>query len=167
MIDLDRREAAFRRYTDMSVDALRELWAKEERTDWAEAALHDALIERGVSSDELDAIVSRRAELAESSPPSTRDTIWKYGFIGRLVAFGCAVAAGAILNRLFGTTASTLGASLVFLAYVLLLGSRVSMHRGQNMRAGVRVWMYWQYIEAIIIMSVLMLMFLLFVTGSM
>lgn len=65
-MDGNRKIAGARRhFSELDTDVLREMWSAEGRMDWAEAALREELLGRGVSSDELNDIAARRAQIAE------------------------------------------------------------------------------------------------------
>jgi hypothetical protein len=157
MNDAERRRQAYQRYMEMSVSGLREQWARDGRTDWAESALRDALLDAGVGSDELDAVAARRSEIAAQRLPELSATLWQYGAVGRVLALGGAFLVGGSLYHLAGMMAATVGVAVVLGTYISVLYKRQNLHRGQAMRPMARFWMTWQFIEAILITVVVVL----------
>lgn len=50
---MERQAEARARFASIETDALEQMWIREERVDWAEAALHAELTDRGVDPDAL------------------------------------------------------------------------------------------------------------------
>lgn len=66
MTDDNRQIADARRhFSKLDTGVLAEMWSAEGRMDWAEAALREELLGRGVSADELNDVAARRAQVAE------------------------------------------------------------------------------------------------------
>lgn len=151
MHDAEQGREAYKRFMDMDLSALQELWAKGGRTDWAEAALRDALIDQGVLAEDLDAVVSRRDDIAADSPPKVRETLWNYGFVGRLTTLVGGIAIGRLIYMLLGYGAMVISVTLVLGSYIAVLYRRQHLHRGQPMSKAARFWINWQYVESIII----------------
>lgn len=149
MDSTDQLIAARKRLSDISTDTLKEMWAADGRTEWAEEALRLELIERGANTLELETIATRRSEIAANAPPSARGTLWNYGVVGRLLTL-----AGAILWLLVAHAAHAPSAAIaagvvaILGIYVHMLTQRTISHR-RHPAAGVTSFvMLWQLGEA-------------------
>lgn len=146
--------AAQQRFSDMDTDALSEMWANEGRTDWAEQALRLELINRGVSELELDTMAQRRADIAANAPPSTRDTIWNYGVVGRMIAVGTVLLWLLGVHAAGGTGVIAAVGSIVILGlYVHLLKQRVAEQKRHPSTSSALFAMSWQLGEAWFILA--------------
>ena len=151
---MNQAEVLRKSFSEFNITALRELWATEARVEWAENVLREELLARGVSSAELDDVASRRQEIAESAPPSARDTLWKYGFVGRAVALVSAMVSFFLFNSLFGTRVGAYAMAIVFAFYVLVLIRRVFFQSQFRVSGGASFAMTWQCIEAVLVLLV-------------
>jgi hypothetical protein len=140
-------------FAALNAETLRDMWASEARADWAEKLLREELLTRGVSALELNEIAGRRDEIARAKPPSTSDTLWKYGFAGRLIAFGSAVLVFLLVRLFLGVRAALLASTLVFGVYVVILIRRVSAQSRFNTSGWAMAVMLWQCIEAVAILA--------------
>jgi hypothetical protein len=145
--------AARRRFSEISTEALAQMWTTDGRAAWAEAALRDELLGRGYSVQELDDVASRRESIALNAPPSVRDTLWKFGLVGRVAA----VVAVSLWTLIAHAThcpgpITFLGALAVVGAYVYILTRRTSAHAGQDMQVAASFAMQWQLGEAWLIL---------------
>lgn len=151
---MEQIDALRERYSELSTDALREMWSDESRVDWAEAELRRELLERGVSLAELDEIAGRRVEIALAQPPKVRDTVVAYGILGRAGALFISAGVGGVTSALLGHRAAMLAVLGVIGAYVGILYRRVFW----QFRGPVGGWggtlMVWQCVEAGIIFVV-------------
>ena len=145
-------EALRARFSDLDTETLREMWATEARVEWAEKVLREELLARGVSSAELDNVASRREDIAKSAPPSTRDTLWKYGVVGRGAALFAAMAAFFLFRSLAGTHAGMYAMAVVFAVYVVVLIRRVLFQSRFRTSGGATSAMVWQCFEAVLIL---------------
>jgi len=150
-------DAARRRFAELDTHALRDMWATEGRTEWAETALRDELIERGVRAEELDAVAIRRVEVADDKPPSSRDTIWVYGVVGRMVTLVTAGLVATMLRAVGEPKLIAFGIVLVVGTYVAILLRRISMQRKHRPGAAASFAMYWQAGEACLVLLGVML----------
>lgn len=140
---------ARQRFSELETDALREMWSAEGRTEWAETALREELLERGASVDELEDVAARRAQIAANAPPSARDTLWKYGVVGRgLTMFGIVLWC-VIAKALNGSgNLAIAGAVAILGVYVYVLTHRTIAQNKHEVRASASFAIQWQLGEA-------------------
>jgi hypothetical protein len=138
------------KFSDLNTSTLRDMWATEARASWAEKILREELVSRDVPATELDGVALRRDEIASSAPPSARDTVWKYGYVGRLLAFSSALAAFLLVRALLGARLGVCAAILVFAGYVILLVRRVLFQSQFAVSGWTMFAMVWQCIEAVL-----------------
>jgi len=148
---MNQSETLRERFSGLNTQTLRDMWAAEARTEWAENILREELLERGVSKEELDDIATRREEIAKNAPPSARDTLWKFGFVGRMAALAAAVVAYVLFKLLFGSRAGTYAMTVVFAIYTVILVRRVSSQLQVNVSGRATFAMIWQCVEAVVI----------------
>jgi len=146
------------RFADLSTETLRDMWAAEARADWAENVLREELLARGVARAELDDVASNREEIARSAPPSARDTLWKFGFIGRMAALASTAIAYFLFSSLFGTRIGTCSMAAVFAVYVVILIRRVFFQSQFRVSGGATLAMIWQSFEAVLILFALVVL---------
>lgn len=140
------------RYSDLNTDTLLDMWSSEARTEWAEKLLREELEGRGISLTELDAVVAHRDEIGKDVPPTTRDTIAFFGFVGRILAICGAVLAYIIANWLFGMRTGLFASAIAFAVYVFVLVRRVSYQMQFRVSGWASFAMIWQSGEAILIL---------------
>lgn len=155
---MNQTEALRQKYSDLTTETLRELWANGSRADWAEMVLRDELIARGIAPSELEQIAKRREEIASSAPPSVRDTIWKFGFVGRMVAIASTFIAFILFNSLFGKRVAAYAMVFVFAIYVVILVRRVFFQSQFRIPGGATFAMIWQSAEAVLILLALVVL---------
>jgi len=150
MMDSSSQIAGARqRFSELETDVLREMWSAEGRTEWAETALRDELLERGASAVELEDVAARRAQIAANAPPSARDTLWKYGVVGR-----GATMFGIFLWCLFANAfngsgkLAIVGAVAILGTYVYVLTRRTAAQSQHEVRASASFAIQWQLCEA-------------------
>jgi hypothetical protein len=112
------------RFAELDTEALWAQWRVEARVAEAEAALRQALIERGAQEAALDEIAARRAQIARDTPPSERDTLLVYGILGRFVALFLAIGVGNVVGNVLGRTPAVLAVTSIGLAYLVIMGRR-------------------------------------------
>jgi hypothetical protein len=142
-------EGARRRFAETDTEVLRELWSTDGRTDWAEAALRDELIERGERPEALDLIAARRAEIATNAPPSSRELIWNYGVAGRIMTMAAVFAWCVIERALVGSTIlAWLGSTAIMGVYAYVLTLRTSAQSQYSTGGTTRFVGGWQLLLA-------------------
>ena len=151
-------EALRVKFSDLNTATLRDMWATEARASWAETVLREELISRGALATELNDVALRRDEIASSLPPSARDTLWKYGYVGRLIAFTGALAAFLLGHALFGNRVGVCAAIVVLTVYVIVLVRRVFFQSKFAVSGWTRFAMVWQCVEAILFLLVFVLL---------
>jgi len=145
--------AARQRFSDIDSDALKEMWATDGRTEWAETALRLELLERGAHTGELDAIALRRADIAASTPPSAQDTLWKYGVVGRGLTLAGVVLWVLVVHTFHGSGALAVAGALVVLGiYVYVLTRRTAAQKKHPLAASASFVIHWQLGEAWLIL---------------
>lgn len=137
------------RLTDIDTYTLREMWSADGRTEWAEEALRLELIERGATTHELDSIATRRSEIAANAPPSTRGTLWNYGFVGRILTMAAIVVWVLIVHAMRGTSAWGFAGAIAVLGFYVYVLTRRTIAQGKHpVGWAAALLMYWQIIEA-------------------
>jgi len=155
---MSQTEALRERFAGLSTETLRDMWATEARAEWAESLLRDELLARGIARAELDDVASHREEIAKSAPPSARDTLWKFGFVGRMVALASTAISYFLFSSLFGTRVGTYSMAAVFAVYVVILIRRVFFQSRFRVSGGATVAMIWQSFEAVLILFALVVL---------
>lgn len=142
-------ENARRRFAETDTEVLRELWSTDGRTEWAETALRDELIERGEHAESLDDIALRRTYIAANAPPSQRELVWNYGVAAR-VGIIAAVFAWCLVERaLIGSTIlAWLGSTAIVGTYAYLLTRRTAAQASYPGGGAFRFWSAWQLVLA-------------------
>ena len=153
-------------YADLSTDTLREMWASEARADWAENLLGETLALRGISRAELEAIAARREEITRDTPPLERDTIWKYGVVGRMAAFGGAFLGFGLLNAAFGPRVGVCAFVVAFALYAFVLIRRAFRQSKFRVAGATTFAMIWQCFEAVILLLFSLVAAYLVLTGN-
>jgi hypothetical protein len=139
-------------FSDLSTATLRDLWATEARAEWAESILREELLARDVSRAELDDVAARREEIAKNVPPSARDTLWKFGVVGRMAALVSTGIAFGLFDSLFGKRVGAYAMAAVFAVYVTILIRRVFFQSKFRISGGATFAMIWQSGEAVLIL---------------
>lgn len=148
-------ENARRRFAETDTQVLRELWSTDGRTDWAEAALRDELIERGERSESLDLIAGRRADIAANAPPSSRELVWNYGVAARIGIMAAVVAWCLLEGALVGSTIlAWLGSTAIVGTYAYLLTRRTAAQARYPGGTAFRFWSAWQLIFAWFVVAI-------------
>lgn len=140
---------ARQRFSELETDVLREMWSTEGRTDWAETALREELLERGASADELEDVAARRAQIAANAPPSARDTLWKYGVVGRGATM-IGIILWCVLAKVLNDSGklAIVGAVAILGTYVYVLTRRTTAQNRHEVRASASFAIKWQLCEA-------------------
>jgi hypothetical protein len=147
--------AARKRLSDIDTHTLKEMWATDGRTDWAEEALRLELIERGANAHELDMITTRRSEISANAPPSVRGTLWNYGVVGRLLTFGGVILWLLVVHAVHAPSAVVVaGVVAILCIYVYVLTRRTVAHKRQPVAGAASFAMLWQLGEAWLILLV-------------
>jgi hypothetical protein len=145
--------AARKRFSHIDSDVLKEMWSADGRREWAETALRLELLERGTHAQELDAVALRRADIAVSAPPSAKDTLWKYGVVGRGLTLAGVVLWVLVVHTLHGSGALAVSGALVVLGiYVYVLTRRTAAQRNHPLTAWASFVIHWQLGEAWLIL---------------
>lgn len=148
-------EGARRRFAETDTAVLRELWSTDGRTDWAEAALRDELIERGERPEALDLIAGRRADIAANAPPSSRELVWNYGVAARIGTMAAVIAWCLLERALIGSTIlAWLGSTAIVGAYAYLLTRRTAAQARHPGADAVRFWAASQLILAWFVVAI-------------
>ncbi|GLQ88315.1 hypothetical protein [Dyella flagellata] len=150
MTDVERLTGTARqRYSEMDLANLKEMWTADGRAEWAEAALRDELLERGVSEQDLDVIARSRAEIAANAPPSARTTLWNYGVVGRILTLA-GMFAWFFIGHAFGASdkVGVAGALVVVGTYVYVLSRRTQKQKEHSTATSTIFAMNWQLTEA-------------------
>jgi len=141
--------ASRRRLSDVDTDALNKMWESDGRTEWAETALREELLERGAHIVDLDFIAKRRAQIAANAPPLVRDTLWFYGVVGRLVTVVTVLLWVSIVHAVHGPgSVLAIGIVVVLGIYVQVLTRRTISQRNHPLSTSASFVMYWQLGEA-------------------
>lgn len=147
--------AARKRLSGIDTDLLKEMWATDGRTEWAEEALRLELIERGANAHELDIITTRRSEIAANAPPSVRGTLWNYGVVGRLLTFASVILWLLVAHLVQAISAVVVTGIVAILGiYVYVLTHRTISHRRHPVAGVASFAMLWQLGEAWVILLV-------------
>lgn len=147
--------AARKRLSDIDTDMLREMWATDGRTEWAEEALRLELIERGANAHELDIITTQRSAIAANAPPSVRGTLWNYGVVGRLLTFAGVILWLLVAGFVHASSAVVMtGVAVILGIYVYVLTRRTISHRRHIIAGAASFAMIWQLSEAWLILLV-------------
>jgi hypothetical protein len=149
---MNQTETLRAKFAELSTETLCNMWATEARAKWAEDILREDLLARGIARGELDDIEFHREEIATNLPPSPRDTLWKFGYVGRMAAIAGSVAAYFLFHSLFGTRAATYAMASVFAIYTVILVRRVFFQSQFRASGTVKFAMTWQCLEAVLIL---------------
>ena len=80
------------RHAELSDDALRELWTQSGRLFWAEAALSDELLKRGVTLAWLESVERQRKFVPPPSPISPSNGPTLRGVLAYIPVFVCVLS---------------------------------------------------------------------------
>ena len=150
-----------RRYAETDTHVLLDQWSSDDRTDWAEAALHEELIERGIAPRMLDELAARRMEIATNPRPAVGDLWTIYWTLGGLAAVIATYLWCKLEDAIIGSSSiAWLGSAIIWIAFSTLLTRRTRLQTQHTsdgytrIRMGINLVVSWTIIAVCLFMAI-------------